>query len=407
VEYLFLLSEKWEKHREAVLRAAVYLLAVAALVYLVHQFRRLVLVHGPAGAVDLKLRYEELRLWLQHLPVYELKRTANYPPASYPILWPFLGWLDLQAARWLWALTSIGFLFWLSRLYPRAGGANDSLERRLMVLVPLASCSLGVTIGNGQLAVHILPALLLGLVLLERNKADWGNDLAVAALFIFALVKPNLSAPFFWIFLFRTGRIRPPVLILSGYLLLTLLGTALNRAEPLSLFQSWIENVTAIVVDVVYFHHDGASIHALLTALGHPELNGPASLLILGGLGAWVFGNRRNDIWLLIGVTALVARFWTYHGYYDDSLILLTMIALFRLAKGSSGGIGLKSAAGLFFGLTLLSILAPGGRRTLPEPLSMVYVFGQTALWLVVLVFLVGVAGRFRKLEQAGPSGGP
>jgi len=53
-------------------------------------------------------------------------------------------------------------------------------------------------------------------------------------------------------------------------------------------------------------------------ALGHPELNPAASLFLLGGLGFWVFCNRRKNMWLLIGITALVARFWTYHGWYDD-----------------------------------------------------------------------------------------
>jgi hypothetical protein len=38
-------------------------------------------------------------------------------------------------------------------------------------------------------------------------------------------------------------------------------------------------------------------------------------------------------LWLLLGVTALVARFWTYHRWYDDLLILLPMIALFRIAQ--------------------------------------------------------------------------
>ena len=58
----------------------------------------------------------------------------------------------------------------------------------------------------------------------------------------------------------------------------------------------------------------------------------PASLLVLFLLGCWTLRHRAGDVGLIFGVTAIVARFWTYHRVYDDLLILLPMVALFPIA---------------------------------------------------------------------------
>ena len=81
-----------------------------------------------------------------------------------------------------------------------------------------------------------------------------------------------------------------------------------------------------------------ANEHSWLEAIKLEGLEGPASLLALMILGFWVYRYRRADIWILMGVTALVARFWTYHMWYDDLLILLPMVALFRIANQRRAG---------------------------------------------------------------------
>jgi hypothetical protein len=58
------------------------------------------------AAYDFKLRYNEVGAWFASVPVYEEQGQANYPPASYAVLWPLRGWLDTKAARQLWAAAS-------------------------------------------------------------------------------------------------------------------------------------------------------------------------------------------------------------------------------------------------------------------------------------------------------------
>lgn len=55
------------------------------------------------------------------------------------------------------------------------------------------------------------------------------------------------------------------------------------------------------------------------------------SLGILLIFGLWVSQNRHVDFWVLMGIGAIVARMWTYHMMYDDLIIVLPMIALFRV----------------------------------------------------------------------------
>jgi len=209
-----------------------------------------------------------------------------------------------------------------------------------------------------------------------------------ACLILFAFVKPSVAAPFFWIVLFVPGRVRPVCLLVAGYLILTLFAAFINQTGPLSLIRSWIiigTNTTSWA-SVMF---DKTSIHSLLFVLGHPELNPLASIFLLGGLGVWVFCNRRKDMWLLIGVTAFVARFWTYHGWYDDVLILLPMITLFRITKYHPRNSAYTITAGVFFAFTLLSIMAPGGQYLFPRPWNIVYIFGQISIWLTALLFLI------------------
>jgi hypothetical protein len=134
-----------------------------------------------------------------------------------------------------------------------------------------------------------------------------------------------------------------------------------------------------------------------MDALGRKELIAPASLLVLGGLGLWVYLHRRVDLWILVGVTGIVARLWTYHGWYDDLLILLPMIALFRWIKQRSEVDGYTVLAGALLGTTLAVTLAPGGLYLLPAPFKTLYVGLQTLLWITDFAFLLSIARHDRR----------
>ncbi len=404
-----MLKDRWIAHRGFLLRTAILVMSVAAVVWLGYEFYRLLRQPeriGPVsihtGAVDLKQRHRDAHSWFAGEMIYEVGRPVPYPPASLVMLWPFLGWLDIAPATWFWAATSAAMLCWLVHLSVRESLADTDLERLFVALMPLSMYATGATIGNGQLMTHLLPALVAGLCLLASGRHGWPYDLLAAALVLFALVKPSVTAPFFWIVLFKPGRLRPALLVCVGYAALTLFGAFFQDGGMLVWFENWLDRAKG---NAVYGSQSWSSwdIHVLMGVLGWKEWMVHASLLVLGGLGLWVFRHRRIDLWVLIGVTALVARLWTYHGWYDDMLLLLPMIALFRWIKQRNEVDGTALLAGLLLGLTLASTIAPGGLYLLPAPFKQVYVGLQTTVWLADLVFLLAVA-RHEARAGAGPS---
>jgi hypothetical protein len=384
----------WAGHSGTLLRLGVVLMALAASIWLGYEFWRLlwgeapIWGSSPIGAYDLKLRHEEVHLWFAGRPVYTKPRPSTYPPGSYVILWPLLGWLNFAMARRLWAATSGVALGWLIYLIVRESRADTSLERAFVAFIPLSMYATGATIGNGQLMVHLLPMLVAGLLLLQRRQCGCREDLVAAALLLIALVKPSVSVPFFWIVLLVPGRLRPALLVTLGYVVLTLLAASFQEAGLLPLFRSWLARSSGMA------EYGYADLHLWLRALGLKEWILPASLLTLVALGFWTYRYRHGDLWLVLGVTAVVGRLWTYHRWHDDLLMLLPMVALFRVAKRGARTDGGDVMAGVLLAIITLAMLAPGGLYLLPPPLKMLYVFGLVLVWVVVLVFLLDIARR-------------
>src|SRR2546422_11175922 len=107
--------------------------------------------------------------WFAGVPIYEGIHYGDYPPASYPLLWPLLGWLAVPPARWLWAALSAALLAWVIAICGRGSEATTSAGRRLGALLPLAMYATNVAIGNGQINLQWRTPLLAGI--LPRGRA--------------------------------------------------------------------------------------------------------------------------------------------------------------------------------------------------------------------------------------------
>jgi len=383
----------WAERHDRLLGIAAALMLVAALVWLTYEFWRLLWQTGWWGAVDLRTLQGLVREWFAGRPVYSTSIDAIHPPATYALLWPLLGWLEFTPARWLWAVTVLTALGWLSLLSVRESGAETRSERAVAALMPISAYATGAAIGNGQVIVHLLPMLVTGLFLLRRHEPNWRSDLLAGLLILFTLVKPSLSAPFFWIVLFAANSLRPAWVAALGYIALTGFALSFQHTDLAALVGDW--HSRSSVVALTPGQGNVSNLHIWLSTLGLKQWILPASLLMLMILGVWIYKHRSVEIWLLLGVTAYVARFWTYHRWYDDLVILLPMIALFRLAKRCPRP-GADVLAGALLALTILAMLAPGGLFLFPPPWNMHYVAAQVVIWLAGLIFLAEQA-RFEK----------
>jgi hypothetical protein len=243
--------------------------------------------------------------------------------------------------------------------------------------------------------LHALPPLVAGLLLLHRAQGEWQRELAGCALILLGFVKPTISAPFFWLAVFVPQSLRPALWIVAGYFGLSLIAISVQEGGLISLLQQWGSIGLAPVTQGAPRWSYG-NLHSLGVVLGHAKWVTTASLLLLAGHGLWAYRYRRGDLWLLLGVTALVARFCTYHAIYDDVLVLLPMVALFRLAKQSPAADGSDVIAGVLFAVMALAMLAPARIQLWPAPWGPLFTVGRPAVWIVVLIFLLERTHRQR-----------
>jgi hypothetical protein len=159
--------------------AAVAAMAVAAAWRLGNELPRL--LFDPDGAFDLRLRYREVNRWFAGLQVYGEPERGDYPPGSYAILWPLLGWLSLAASRLLWGATAIAALAGLALAAVRGSRARTPLQVLLAALLPFSTYASAATLGMGQVAAHVLVLLLAGVLVLDRAGGQLPGDIAASA----------------------------------------------------------------------------------------------------------------------------------------------------------------------------------------------------------------------------------
>lgn len=387
---------RWEAHCGSVMRVANVLLAMYAAGKLGDEFRRLLFQYDFHGAIDLRGFQGFTQGWFAGIPIYLVINNAAYPPASYVLGYPFVGWLDFTAARWLWAATSIVALVVLAILLVRASLATSRVEKVFVVLMLLAMNSTGVTIGNGQRILHLLPAILASLALLYRESRTLLHELGGSALYLFALIQPAITVPFGWLVLFSPRGWRPVAVIGTAYVALTVFAKSFQSASLDTLLKDWIALSSFMASSNGY-----GNLSIWLADLGLAEWSLAASLLVLLGLGLWLYTHRSVDRWVLIGVTALVARFWVYHMLYDDVLVVLAMLALFRIAKQESENTT-GIIAGMLLAVNVLAMLFLANWLILPAPWHFIFVGGHTVVWLIDLIFLVGHARQQRSWSSVG-----
>ncbi|MBT5874851.1 MAG: DUF2029 domain-containing protein [Candidatus Latescibacteria bacterium] len=360
---------------------------------------------SPKGAVDLLQRYSEVRHWYGRpgANTYFRLGTAVYPPATYVMFWP-LSWFSGSTVRWVWFFSTLPFLGWLMMIMIRECGASSRLEKVFIGLIPLSMYATGATIGNGQPNVHIMPLLITALLGLTRDGPSWSRDLKGSALFLLSLSKPIIGGPFFWIVLFVRRSYRPALLIVATYIGLTVLAMLFKDIPFFDLIRGWIFRAAG---GVAFGSTRGAVANqsTLLAGAGMQRYDliyaAIAGVMIMG---VWMYAHRRSDSWILLGVFGILTRIGIYHRWYDDLLILLPLIALYRMAKSGPEFGNRDVIAGMLFTILLFMLMAPGGLYLLPPPWNGYSLNVQTGVWMLVLCFLLWQAWKERSLPMSAQS---
>ncbi len=340
--------------RPTALRIGIVLLALLAAPRAVFESWRLLFGQTWYDATDIKNFHHLTVTWLSGHDIYATVANADYPPASFPLMYPMYV-LENDINRWVWfahAVVVLGVLIWMC---VRESGAETTEEKLGVALIPLAMFSTGVAFGNGQLVIHALTASTAAMLLLYKSRGRVAWELAAAACMLFALVKPNLTAPFFWIFLLVPRRKHAAAYVIVGYVLLTLLGASFQPASLVDQFRGFISRGLDVTAQFTGY----GAVPMWLVKAGVPDLIMPFTVLALMAMGVWVWTNRHADPWLLYGGLAIMGRLWAYHQLYDDVLNLFAFIALIRLSKGRAGNRGPDRVALVVFLIALTTLPGP------------------------------------------------
>jgi hypothetical protein len=379
----------WSIHGSRLLAGAALLMAVMGGMMLTARFTRL--VSTPSGAIDLRYYVDWAHLWFARQPVYALPEGPEYPPGSMPLLWLLVGWLRFDQARLWWAIVDVVALTGLAIGFIRATGAKGLAPRAFVAMLLPSMTPTGAAVGNGQLILHVLPILLIALVVLPRRSPGWRRDIVAALLLAFTLVKPTVSVPLFWAACVVYGGVRVVLLAAAAYAGLTLFAAAFQDATLWDLLKTCVMNAVrqaTIAPDV--------NLQFVLRLLGLHAWMLPASALALGLLGVWTYRHRRQDVWVLLGIAALVARLWTYHRLYDGVLVTIAEVALFRMASRRFRADGIGVAAGTLLAANVLIFLFPGPAGpggTFPR-IGFALLIGQAVMTVIDLAFLLYAGSR-------------
>lgn len=352
----------------------------------------LVQIPEDSAPFDYGLRYLETTAWFRGEQVYGVIETADYPPASYAILWPFMGWLSLAAAQWFWAFLGFLALTVTAGLLVRETGAKTLSERFFFWLLPFSIYPINSSIMVGQLPTHILPLIAISLLSLESGKGKLSRDILSSVLLVIALVKPQITAPFFLIMLFRPGRLRPAIMTVAGYLSLTIIAKMFQPSDWITLLKGW-----AGQRDLINWGWGHTSVYTWMKSAGLGEFAVPASMLALAGFAIWLWVHRKADFWTLVGVTALISRLWIHHRVYDDLTVLPAMIPLFKLANRGDSPDAERATWYLLFFLNWGVFLAPLGYVLATPHYPMLKLAARifvATVWLATLVYLASRSKR-------------
>ena len=230
----------------------------------------------------------------------------------------------------------------------------------------LAIYPTGITIGNGQLILFLLPCILTA-VLMERGR-DSGivKDIFISALFLFSLLKIPVTAPFFLIPLINQTSVSPFIPCgLRLYLIPDLRSNVIPRRRYYRDTQSGQRIVRALAMK-----GDTRTFTSGSDSLGLKQLMLPASLVLISAFSLWLYKFRNVDIWHLSSASRLSSpASGPYHrlirrpaDHRSDDYDFQELSRSGQLSRNES------LAADLLLVVPWLGLLSPGSFLQLPLP---------------------------------------
>jgi glycosyl transferase family 87 len=359
------------------------------------------------GALAIRFVHEVTQDWWHGVPVYATHHGGVvFPPATWVLLGPLFAWTALDVARWIWAALALAGLVALGAAAANAIWNSGPLARTCAWLAPFSMPALGDALGIGSLITVVLPLAVWAVLSAARPAPTLRRDLAAAGMFDLALAEPTVALPFLVPLVVAPRRMRPAVLAVAGYAVLTLVAAYIHPGDLAAELRLWGDHVErqagrgyGNLQD--WLEHRGSGSASFVSA----------SSVLLAALGAFSWWCRRSDTWLLLGVAATVSRLWMAPRIDYDSLLIIPLMATARLALSDATARPMVMSSRMTFVALALILWIPlnfhfAGSTVGPWSVRQLWVrlFDGAHVGAAVLAVTVLVTGAVLT-RRAGPTG--
>jgi hypothetical protein len=415
------------KYESLIRYGLIPLTILLATLYLSRGYRNALLL--PEGSYDLWIRYQEQHYIIKGVNpnyIYEVLRgysgakaveidPTNDPPPSiaglglhwqggllpggggYPpwayftalFLVPTFNWPVTKLFFAILNTFSLGimawFTYWITRPYGRlpAFGLLTSV---------LAMGSNSFTLGAGQYGL-VVNAMIAGMALCLTAERPVGAGM----LYGLSLVKPSISAPFFFVLMDRQRK--SAIMVTVVYIATASLAIwAITGTDPMTMLIQMLDCRRA--GGLTGMGDRGAVAIALLLGISEQIVLTVTAItgLVVSFLVMRAF--RQSHLIILLGTASVLGHLWTVHRVHDDVMMAFLLIA--------SGHLALRESSlpnNIVFALVAISLWLP------PSVSAITYIgYSQLLIWIFSLVYLLvrerhealrrRVAGR----EQSRPA---
>ncbi|AFZ59053.1 DUF2029 domain-containing protein [Anabaena cylindrica FACHB-243] len=354
-------------------------LSLLCFAYLFRGFYYLII--DEIGAGDLHSRWQEQQYIYRGLYPYDITKgsllidpqlgavtSGGYPPWAFFTGFIFFPPISWELTRWYHALLNTISLVILAIFAYQIGKPYGKLKSWFTVVACLSISSHSTTLGLGQYGI-IINALLIGVFwLLKKN-----HNLSAGLFLGLALVKPSISALYFFIVIIRKNF--DAVLACCLYLVIASYSIGIvTQTSPIYMIEKMVKVSQ-------YYVSTGYSAINIFTNFGINPLVATIFLAVLATaiiLGIFYLF-KDNSLLFFFAIASVMGRLCTYHLIYDNVMLVFVLLAIISLAfhKPNKSNI-------LILILVLLSLLLPGKSMDLPFAKIL-----QSIIWIAAFFYLL------------------
>ncbi|MBD2279240.1 MAG: DUF2029 domain-containing protein [Dolichospermum sp. DEX189] len=347
------------------------------------------LIIDESGAGDLHSRWQEQQYIYRGLYPYDITKNSplidprigaitsgGYPPWAFFSGFIFFPPISFDLTRWYHGFLNTISLVILAIFAYQIGKPYGNLKAWFTVVACLSVSSHATTLGVGQYGI-IINALLIGVFWLLQK----GRNFLAGVLLGFALLKPSISALYFFILVIRK---RVDSVFACGlYIVISssIIGV-ITQVSPIYMIEKMIKVSK-------YYVNSGYSGINILTNLG---INPATATILLAIVGTAIVISlfylfKDYSLLFLFAIASVIGRLWTYHLIYDNVMLIFLLLALINLTFNQSN----KSNI-LILTLVLLSLSLPAKVTDLPFAQII-----QSTIWIVGFFYLLICQKQFKE----------